>query len=432
MQARARLVIVHRWLGLVIALFLVLTGLTGSLLAWEHELDTWLAPWLHRAEAPSPNHPLMSGLALREAVARQVGPQVQVLGVSLNNQPGETVRLRVRATPGEPTLAYDEVYANPHTGAIQGTRDGRALHWGREYIMPILFELHCSLALPGQWGTVILGVVSLLWTIDCFIGLWVTLPKKGRLAGSLAWWRAWKTSWTLKRGAPFYRRNLDLHRAGGLWLWAMLFVFAWSSVMFNLRPVWQPVMALAFDFDDGWRQARSRVASAKPPALDWQAGLDASRRAMAQLAARQGLRLDFEQQIAYNPGQRTYVYMVHSSADLRRHVGNTAVMVDADTGAYVASYLPSGAAAGNTIGNWMGALHMGHVFGLPYRVFVCVLGLVVVALSGTGLYIWWKKRQGRLHARALARRSPRKGPTAPVTAANEASAQTGVVSSGTR
>lgn len=31
-----------------------------------------------------------------------------------------------------------------------------------------------------------------------------------------------------------YKLNFDLHRAGGLWLWAMLFILAWSSVAFNL------------------------------------------------------------------------------------------------------------------------------------------------------------------------------------------------------
>jgi len=32
---------------------------------------------------------------------------------------------------------------------------------------------------------------------------------------------------------------------------------------------------------------------------------------------------------------------------------------------------------------------------LPYRIFVCGLGLVIVMLSVTGVYIWWKKRQAR-------------------------------------
>jgi uncharacterized iron-regulated membrane protein len=39
------------------------------------------------------------------------------------------------------------------------------------------------------------------------------------------------------------------------------------------------------------------------------------------------------------------------------------------------------------------ALHMANVWGLPYKIFVCVLGLVIVMLSATGVLIWWKKRR---------------------------------------
>ena len=51
----------------------------------------------------------------------------------------------------------------------------------------------------------------------------------------------------------------------------------------------------------------------------------------------------------------------------------------------------------NLIRTWLFALHMAHVFGLPFRIFVCVLGLVITTLSATGVYIWWKKRSARLY-----------------------------------
>lgn len=36
---------------------------------------------------------------------------------------------------------------------------------------------------------------------------------------------------------------------------------------------------------------------------------------------------------------------------------------------------------------------MANVFGVPYKVFVCFLGIVIVVLSVTGIYIWLKKRR---------------------------------------
>ena len=41
---RALLVLLHRYIGLASALFLLMAGLTGSVLAFQHELDEWLNP----------------------------------------------------------------------------------------------------------------------------------------------------------------------------------------------------------------------------------------------------------------------------------------------------------------------------------------------------------------------------------------------------
>jgi uncharacterized membrane protein len=57
--------------------------------------------------------------------------------------------------------------------------------------------------------------------------------------------------------------------------------------------------------------------------------------------------------------------------------------------------LPTGQYAGNTVTSWLYALHEANVFGMSYRIFVCVLGLMITMLSVIGVYIWWKKRRAR-------------------------------------
>jgi uncharacterized iron-regulated membrane protein len=58
-------------------------------------------------------------------------------------------------------------------------------------------------------------------------------------------------------------------------------------------------------------------------------------------------------------------------------------------------------------------LHIGSIGGLPYRVFVAVVGLAVVVLSVTGVVIWMRKRSARL----LGAAKRRAGTTAPPPAA---------------
>ncbi|MGH8615454.1 MAG: PepSY domain-containing protein, partial [Gammaproteobacteria bacterium] len=38
--------LMHRYVGLAMTVFLILVGLTGSVLAFNHELDRWLNPEL--------------------------------------------------------------------------------------------------------------------------------------------------------------------------------------------------------------------------------------------------------------------------------------------------------------------------------------------------------------------------------------------------
>ena len=47
----------------------------------------------------------------------------------------------------------------------------------------------------------------------------------------------------------------------------------------------------------------------------------------------------------------------------------------------------------STISARLKALHRALVFGLPYQIFVCALGLVIAMLSVIGVYFWWKMKK---------------------------------------
>ncbi|MDC6169758.1 PepSY-associated TM helix domain-containing protein [Paucibacter sp. XJ19-41] len=419
MKSRFRLdrqvfVLAHRWAGLLMALFLVTAGLTGSALVFREELDAWLAPELRLADPAAGG--LLDPFQLRELAEQALPPASRVDAVQFRVEPGQTVMLRASG----PALDHDEVFVNPHDGRIQGHRSSTAISLAPSQLMPFLFKLHHSLALPGQWGTLLLGLVSLLWTVDCFVGAWLTWPR-GRPALP-----RWKQAWLIKWRSGWQRANHDLHRAGGLWLWAVLLLFAWSSVMFNLRdPVYRPTMALAFSFDDSWDAVPARTEPLQRPRLDWQQAHRAAQRVMHEMAGRHGFSISAEERLMLNRHRGVYIYMVHSSLDLRARTGNTAVMIDADTGVWRGQWLPTGGAMGNTVSNWLGALHMAHVGGVAWRVAVSLIGLLVTGLTLTGLVIWWHKARARGRAlcpRPVQRRAGDQDQSCNASSATESSA----------
>ena len=80
---RALWTVVHRWIGLVLAGFLTMAGLTGAVLSWDHEIDEWLNADM--LETPA-RGPLKTPLELAAAVQASE-PRAEIsymtLGLSL-------------------------------------------------------------------------------------------------------------------------------------------------------------------------------------------------------------------------------------------------------------------------------------------------------------------------------------------------------------
>jgi uncharacterized iron-regulated membrane protein len=299
----------------------------------------------------------------------------------------------------QPHLADDEYFLDPYTGRVIGSRRWGDIGQGIRNVMPFVYRLHYSLAL-GPVGVTVFGIVALLWTIDCFIGGYLTLPAasppRGR-RGLGVWLERWKPAWLVRAGQLF-SLVFTWHRASGLWLWALLLVFAWSGVGLNLRSVYNPVMTAAFGSQE---HAFSRFARLEPPVaepeLDWREAHRRAQKLMAAQAAERGFEIFEPRRMVYHPEYGAFRYQVRSSLDVSNRYPDTTLWFGARDGGLLGLDLPTGQNAGLTLTTWLYQLHFGavNVLGLPYRVLVCLLGLATTVLSVTGVWIWWVKRARR-------------------------------------
>lgn len=393
------------------AAFLIISGFTGAIIAFEDELDAWLNPQLFRP-AWQPGKPVLDAYAL-QARAQQQAPAGTLVDEVLFKLPdaetamGLTERtLAFRLSPADPlateTVA-DQLFIDPQTGASLGARKYGESLFQRETLITFLYRLHYSLALPGKSGHLIMGIVAVLWTLDTFVAFALTLPRRQTNSKTRVWHR-WRPSWMVKWQASVTRINFDLHRAVGLWLCTVLLIFAWSSVMFNLRDqIYLPIMSQLMPFDLSWRSVPKLDQPLTRIPMPWQEAHRMARQAMQGFAQVHHLTIDFEDKLRLDRARGLYMYAVHSSADLRADKGNTAILIDAQTGELKGWWLPTMGETGNSFSNWLGALHMGQVFGLPYRIFVCFNGIALVAISITGVLIWSRKRAGKKRGQPSAR-----------------------------
>lgn len=376
------LVLLHRYLGLATAVFLALAGLTGSVLAFHHELDEWLNPQFYQTDSAATAR--MDGPSLIERLEAE-HPQRLVWYLEQPDEPGHSALLatvpRTDPASGRPYPLDPRVfYLDPADGRVLGEREWGACCFSKENLVPFILEFHYNLSLPGNWGILLMGIVAILWTLDCLVSLWLTLPR-GR-----PFWRKWGKAWKIKR----QRLNHDVHRAGGLWLWLLLTPVAVSSVAMNLpAEVFKPVVSLFSEVPLSTYEARGRLAKEELGELK----LD-YRQAYA-LAREEGDRLGLHEPITELYYSFEYNFFGAGFGDHASDEGNAWVFVHGQDGSVIGREIPGVGTLGERFYQLQLPIHGGRILGFPGRVLIAVLGLAIAVLSVTGMVIWWRKQRAR-------------------------------------
>lgn len=293
------------------------------------------------------------------------------------------------ATGVSPTPAYNQVFVDPTSGAINGHRIYGTCCLQRQNLIPFLHQLHSTLYVLGTTGPIILGIVAIAWMIDSIFGFYLTLPKgaKGR-----AFWLKWKTAWTIKKGAKTDRRTLDLHRAPGLWIWALLFITAISSLAVTLKhEVFEPAVNVFSSVTEPAYEARPMRAP-KDVVIATLTFDDAVARATTAARAAD-IRADFWG--AYDAAEMG-VYGVAFGDEANPGIGPSWIYLDSTDGRILDVIPSTGGTAGDVFTRMQLPLHTGNIGGLATRILMCAAGLTVVILSITGVLIWARKRRARV------------------------------------
>lgn len=383
-RARRIAVLVHRWVGLALAAFLFMAGLTGSVIAFHHELDRWINPEVLTVEPTSERLPAKEWIA----AAEEAHPKARVIFVTLPQAEDEPVVcfLAPRQDPSSGEIydiSDDQVFVNPATAEVLGSRDRDGFHFDRLHAIPFIYTLHYSLHL-GQWGMWILGVLALVWFFDCFVGLYLAWPQRA--------WRAIKRALTVKWGASAGCVTYDLHRAGGLWAWVLLLILAFSGMSMNLHEeVFDPLMETVSPMTP-WPGdvAPARDDPQAPMSMPVAAALNASQEGLAES--------DMDGELGaiwLNYAKGLYHLGYHTSGDYMSAHPGAWVTVSSKEAEVVDVRPPGGHKTGDVIHDLQFPLHSGKIAGLPGRIVISLSGLAVAMLSVTGVLIWWRKRRGR-------------------------------------
>jgi len=375
----------HRWAGLATAAFLFVAGFTGALIAWDHELEEVFAPSMVHAEWDGPP---LTALELADRL-EAAEPHVYVSYLPLNLEPDHTLSIFAQARTDPETgapfeVAADQFAMDPVRGEVQAARRWGALTLRPIGLMPMLYKLHYSLHLPFvggvDSGALFMGIVAMVWTLDCFVALLLAFPSR----------RSWRKSFAFRwrAGGPAFL--FDLHRSGGVWLWLAVLVIAFTAISMNLGPwVVRPAVAAVSEVEpDMWDEREMRFPP-PPASVDRRQALSTAIEVAEERSweGPPGAIFFSEPHGMYSIGFFE-AGMDHGDGSL----GNNWVYVDAGTGEVLGQLEPGTGSLGDLFLQAQFPLHSGRILGTVGRALVSLLGVAIAVLSATGVWLWARKR----------------------------------------
>ncbi|MGE0679730.1 MAG: PepSY-associated TM helix domain-containing protein [Candidatus Binatia bacterium] len=225
---------IHWLLGISAGLVLMVMGVSGAVLSFEHDLLEWLNPGVMTV-TPCPEGPLSP----HELVTRiqSASPEKRVIGLQFSSAPMAAARVNFASSATGPSergqstkqTELDKNQEQPGTTVRDGQRRSERQRGGSRrgewrYVDPytaallgeprgqeffrFMTELHRWLAL-GELVKAITGVSTVAFVVLCLSGLYLRWPRR-------IWnWRAWLRINFALRGRSFL---WHLHAISGTWV----------------------------------------------------------------------------------------------------------------------------------------------------------------------------------------------------------------------
>jgi uncharacterized iron-regulated membrane protein len=194
----------HRYMALIAGLFIIIFGVTGSITAFEEELDRMVHSKLSYVTPQAQMRPLSD----ISAAVEKAFPGNPVLSYGFPASPDVSYQARLRLST---------VYVNQYTGEVLGVRNGRPPHITGSFLHDV-HQFHIRLLIRGRSDV---GKKVMTWSGVTMLFL---LPS-----GLYLWWPSKRTAIDWK--ASGRRVWFDVHSVVGIFSFIFLLLLTVTGVM---------------------------------------------------------------------------------------------------------------------------------------------------------------------------------------------------------
>jgi uncharacterized iron-regulated membrane protein len=350
---------VHLWIGIILTLYMILIGVTGSILVFRPELERLfgMKPW-QRIQVKEP----VANLATVIENLHAAYPRLRIVSI---DAPADEEATFVAVLEGRGRI---KVACGPVEGKVLGEFP-RQRNW-----LDVMQEFHESLLIhPGSQGR--------MWN-----GVGAAFLLLLNVTGMVIWWpgiRNWKRALKVDFQRGWRRINFDLHLSVGFWTILIATFWAVSGIYFGWpRQIFRFVNSL------------SPIITARPPAVTVVPESNAPQLDIRSLVARAreidpGTTLGG---IAFPYSRRAPLgILMRRSPSVGREYTDT-VYFNPYNGGYISTWRYG---VNQSLGDWIiwsqVPLHFGTYWGLGVKIAWAAAGLAIPLLAVTGLLMYWNR-----------------------------------------
>jgi len=341
----------HLYAALILCLPLIIQGLSGATLVFQHELSAKKYVLAEGEKKP------LSEIISAAKVQMEDGFKLN----SIRFDEAATLRFSKR-DEGRPMMK--EVVIDPVSLQVLEIKDSQ------NDIFRLIKKFHASLLIEGETGkniVAVYGFVLLFMTISGIILWW---PKAGNLKRALTF------KWS-SEGKKFHR---DIHAAFGFWFSILLLITSFSGIYLVYPKGTSAFIASIFPARDLRETPKANPSDNEPITIDEALALSGEENLVSVMIPGkpdQPYRFNFAPQ-NYRTGQPQVIVFVDQYEKRILEIRD-----------------PQKYSLGETITIWLHSLHEGQGLGLVYQIAIFCVGFLPLLFSITGITLWYLKRKSK-------------------------------------
>ena len=346
----------HRWVGLAVGLFFLLSCVSGAILVFEKELD----PLIYRNHYRHLSSPEGAALPLDALIhmARAYAAPSPLKQMSISADFPEQSNLIFVTEGGR--LERTSLALHPVTGQLVSRIQGN------RHLFTFTEEFHRRL-LMDSLGKKITGLLCLAYMLILMTGLVIWWPKNKKVM---------KQRLKIKWDASRKRLNWDIHAVGGFYALPLLLLMCLTALTWSYKSFENGIYYLF----DGTPKPKEEKISLKKVSSDGNAFI-------YQNIYNHALRISGKNQPISITVDERHDGLIHLNIDDDEYFFN------ASTAKIHSRTILADQSTGTRVRNYMEPLHTGSEFGFIGKSVYLLVVLFGAALPVTGFYIWLGRKK---------------------------------------